>query len=260
MGQLYSKSLADGSKDVSIETWFADEIDGPFNEVLKKLIDDRYVQKRKFRGNPEKAKIVSDLGYRVSNYVEYINLSDSEVEILSRYVAALLVRNPGYIKKLEEFHSDQLKPKNSALDNMKFVFDIYADKILSADFMIVKRDAKNEFIFSDGGIVAREPWSRYGGVPFDIHFPMTPDYALQVLPAMRQEFRGVAHVIKASNIGISAHNRISLQHAKKQVFGRTPLPKSFVVKNWGRPAPQHIGFRHVNGQLETKVDWTRFYH
>ncbi|RVV96611.1 DUF4238 domain-containing protein [Mesobaculum littorinae] len=257
VGQLYSKELSDGSKDVSIETWFANDVDGPFDAVLRKLIDEQNVAKRKIRSDPEKAKVVRSLGYRITDYVEYIRLSDHEREVLSRYVAALLVRNPGYLEKLEVFHSEQLKPRNHALDNMKHIFDIYANRIFSADFIVIKRDADNEFIFSDGGIVAREPWSKSGGIPFDIHYPMTPDYALQVLPAIKQEFRGV-HLFRASNTGISAHNRISLQHAKRQVFGRAPLPTKFVLKNWGRPAPQHIGFRHVDGKLETKIDWSRF--
>lgn len=99
-----------------------------------------------------------------------------------------------------------------------------------------------------------------GGIPFDIHYPMTPDYALQVLPAMTQEFPDSIPIFKASNTGISMHNRISLQYAKRQVFGRGNLPKKFIEKNWGKPAPQHIGFRHVDGKLEAKVDWGRYHH
>ncbi|TRD22957.1 DUF4238 domain-containing protein [Palleronia caenipelagi] len=260
VGQLYSKDLADGTKDVSIETWFANDIDGPFASLLKKLIDDKNLRNRTFSGDHKKRKLSNELGLRIGNTIEYMEVSEHELEVLSRYVAALLVRNPNYLKKLAQFHSDQLNPKHSSLDNMRYVFEIYANRLLCADFVILKRDARNEFLFSDGGIVAREPWSRYGGIPFDIHYPMTPDYALQALPAINQNFKGIIHYIKASNTGIAAQNRISLEVAKNQVFGRAPLPKNFVLKNWGRAAPHHIAYRHVDGQLETSVSWGRFYH
>ena len=131
---------------------------------------------------------------------------------------------------------------------------------MSADFILIKRDAENEFLFSDGGIIAREPWSRNGGIPFDVHFPVTPDLALQILPALKQEFPDKIPVFRATNQGVAAQNRISLQYAKRQVFGRGAIPLEFVMKNWGRAAPQHIAVRHIDGKLETKVDWSRFFY
>lgn len=260
VGHLYSKELEGGEKDTSIETWFAHEVDGPFSRVLKKLSDESSIRRQPFRGDPGKAAVAKQIGYRVSNFVEYIPITLEEREKIAKYVAALLVRNPNYLNKLEAFHRLSASPKNSALDNMKYIYNIYLNKIMIADLMLIKRDAENEFLFSDGGIVAREPWSEDGGIPFDIHYPMTPDLALQVLPALQQAFPHVIPVCRAANQGISAHNRITLQYANKQVFGRNSIPIDFVMKNWGRAAPQHIGFRHINGNLETKVDWSRYFH
>ncbi|MBW4972853.1 DUF4238 domain-containing protein [Roseovarius mucosus] len=260
VGHLYSKAFEDGEKDPAIETWFANEVDGPFAGVIDKFSDEKLIKRRPFRGDPDKAKTVKELGYRVLKNLEYFELSNSDRENISRYVAALLVRSPKYLSKLEKFHSASLNPKNDALDNMKYLYEVYLQRIKRADFVIIIRDAENEFLFSDGGIVAREPWSNAGGVPFDVHFPMTPDIALQVFPAMTQEFPNMVPVSRATNQGVSAHNRITLQHAENQVFGRGAIPIEFVMKNWGRPAPKHIGFRHVNGRLETKVDWSRHFH
>lgn len=260
VGHLYSKELENGGKDTGIETWFAHEVDGPFTEVLKKLSDESSVKRQPFRGDTKKAIVLKQVGYRVPKCFEYIELSPADREKIAKYVAALLVRNPNYLEKLERFHKLSASPKNSALDNMKHLFGIYFDKIMGADFILIKRDAENEFLFSDGGIVAREPWLISGGIPFDIHYPMTPDLALQVLPVLRQEFPHIIPVCKVANQGVSTHNRITLQYANRQVFGRGPIPIEFVMKNWGRAAPQHIGFRYVNGELETKVDWSRHFH
>ena len=260
VGHLYSKELTSGQKDTSIEKWFAKEIDSPFLEIIKKLSDESEIRRYKYHKNPDKAKVLRQLGYRVPNYVEYYGLPGSEREIVSKYVAALLVRNPNYLDKLAEYHKSSINPKNSALDNMKYLFEIYFQKIMSADFILIKRDAENEFLFSDGGIIAREPWSRNGGIPFDVHFPVTPDLALQILPALKQEFPDKIPVFRATNQGVAAQNRISLQYAKRQVFGRGAIPLEFVMKNWGRAAPQHIAVRHIDGKLETKVDWSRFFY
>lgn len=260
VGHLYSKELEDGSKDTAIETWFAHEVDGPFSETLNKLTDEKLVSRQPFQGNPQKAQVAKQLGYRITKEVEYISIFLDDRERISKYVAALLVRNPNYLKKLEDFHKLSEIPKNNALYNMRQIYDIYFEKIMMADFIIIKRDSDNEFVFSDGGIVAREPWSQNGGIPFDIHYPMTPDLALQILPALHQAFPRTIPIFRAANQGVSSHNRITLQYADRQVFGRGAIPSKFVMKNWGRAAPQHIGYRHVNGELETKVDWSRYFH
>lgn len=260
VGHLYSREMANGAKDTSIETWFANEVDGPFVTLLEKLTSITHVRQTSFRCDPVKASLLTQMGYRVQKYIEYYDIARSERENIAKYIAALLVRSPRYLSKLEIFHKSSLSPKNSALDNMRHLHTVYFEAIMAADLLILRRDAENEFLFSDGGIVAKEPWSNKGGIPFDVHFPMTPDTSLQVIPSLKQNFPDAVPIFRAANRGISAQNRITLQYAENQVFGRNSIPIDFVMKNWGRPAPQHIMFRDIDGKLETKVDWSRFFH
>lgn len=150
--------------------------------------------------------------------------------------------------------------KNLALKNMMHLFNVYSNRIMDSDFIAVEAAGTHEFLFSDGGIVAREPWSDERGLPFDIHIPISPKLSIQVIPAPTQAWPNGIIVSYAANSAISIHNRIILAQAKSQVFSRSFPPVSFIKKNWGRSAPDFMAFRRNGSELETKVDLSKFYH
>ena len=84
VGHLYSKELTSGQKDTSIEKWFAKEIDSPFLEIIKKLSDESEIRRYKYHKNPDKAKVLRQLGYRVPNRFKICRRFTSSKPKLSR--------------------------------------------------------------------------------------------------------------------------------------------------------------------------------
>jgi len=159
----------------------------------------------------------------------------------------LLVRNPQYLERITQFHreNNQIESstlaKNSALENMLFLFDRYRKVIAKSEFVFVKRRDSREFLFSDSGITAEEPWNG-GPVPFDIHVPLTPDLSLEVLPVPDPVNLRYSFVSRTTNEGTTRFNRIAVGSARRFVFSRTPGPSEFVKKYFGVPAPKAYAF------------------
>jgi hypothetical protein len=110
-------------------------------------------------------------------------------------------------------------------------------------------DCNREFIFSDGGITAQEPWSKRT-IPFEIYVPLTPKLSLNVLPLPNAYTKGL-WVTRVNTRGVARYNRIMLSEAKRFVFSRSAPPLAFIQKHFGMPAPSPFGSRLVNGRLET---------
>lgn len=255
--ELYTRFLEDDSKDTSIEEWFAEAIDGPATSVIDHLLDPSNVRRESFRGDPNKAKMVKAVGFLVNPYVDRIHIPPAIRTSVSQYIAALLVRHPLYLSKLVAFHSQSTNArelsKNQALDNMLQLFKTYVERIERSVFIVTRRADSAEYLYADGGLVVEEPWRREFGIPFDIHAPLTPDVALQVLPVPLQ-FRddlSTAAIMESTNQGVARQNKIILGGAMRFVFSRHPIPAAFIVANIGKPAPKNIGYRVVDGRLET---------
>jgi len=105
-------------------------------------------------------------------------------------------------------------------------------------------------IYADG-VLVDEPWRREYGIPFDMRAPLTPDIAVQVLPAPFAADLTKASIMESTNQGIARQNRIILGGAKQFVFSRQTPPSKFIKENFGKSAPKIIGYRIVNGRLET---------
>jgi hypothetical protein len=259
--ELYTRFGERDAKDTAVEEWFANAIDGPAKTLIHYLLDESKYRRKPFQGDPAKARTVRDLGFRTPGYVELVTLPDEIRLAIARYVAALLVRHPDYLAKLVAFHGDdassRVEAKNRALANMLYLHQLYTDNIREAVILLTRRDGKAEYLYADGGLVVREPWR--ASIPFDIHAPLTPDLALEVLPIPRPLPRelGTASVLEATNQGVSRQNRIVLGGAKRFVFSRQQPPIAFIRKFFGVPAPQNIGYRYVNGRLETRYDPSR---
>ena len=257
--ELYTRFGPNDEKDAAIEEWFAATIDSPTAELIEHITNRSHWRRRRYDGDAREAATVRELGWLTPGYLDAIPIPPQVRIAAARYIAALLVRHPLYLEKLVNFHKepelDSKATKNRALDNMLNVFNIYVERLLSSVIMVSWRAGSSEFLYSDGGITVTEPWRP--DIPFDLHAPITPDFALEFLPVPNPTHLDEAIVMEAKNQGVARQNRIVLADANRFVFSRQSPQDSFIKKNFGVPAPENIGYRYVNGQLETIYDPTR---
>ncbi|WP_417614975.1 DUF4238 domain-containing protein [Parasphingorhabdus sp.] len=266
-GELYTRFEISGRKDLTIEKWFAAEIENPFVKALDRLLSLDGIETSPLLGRRRDKELeLRELGFIIPTKLEKIPLSGEHRAAINSYLAALLVRNPKYLAKLAAFHDKngltfpEGLPRNQeikvvALNNMLSVFEIYRDEIAKADLGLLLVMGENELLFSDAGISAQEPW-KAGPIPFDIHAPLTPRLALEVLP-IRQNKSPECFIMRMNNQGTARMNRIILEDAERFVFSRQTPPLKFIIKHFGKPAPKSIAHRVVNGKLETKFDHSR---
>lgn len=261
--ELYTRFVEDDSKDTAIEEWFAKAIDGPAKRMIEHLLDPGNVTRKPFRGSPEKVHTAKTLGFKVNPYVDWISIPEEVRLAIADYVAALLVRHPLYLAKLVHFHADlapsNREAKSRALDNMLLLFEVYRERISRSAFILTRRTGSAEYLYADGGLIVEEPWRRKFDIPFDIHAPLTPDVALQVLPVPHQFANDLstAAIGELTNQGVARQNKIILGGARRFVFSRQKVPSSFIVNHFGKPAPKNIGYRVTDGKLETFYDPNR---
>jgi hypothetical protein len=273
-GDLYTRYELTGGKDLTIERWFSEEIEGSFRETLDFVSSIPGYQRERLHLNQEglkKRDETNEIGFIISDYRESIDLPATHRLSLAKYLSALLVRNPRYILKLQGYHERENKTwikdnlevvdikkaiRNLALDNMLKLFDQYRETIFASDFMFIKRESANEFIYSDAGIVAKEPWGR-NGIPFTIHAPLTPDLIVEVLPTPKRFFENRGFLTKVSNVGVKRFNRICIGGAERFVFTRSQPPVGFIKQNFGKPPPEAFAHGWRNGNLETIYDKSR---
>ena len=269
-GDLYTRFDITGSKDLTIERWFSNEIEGPFTETLDYISTIPGLAKERFEGDPKKRKVSEHLGFIIKGHTEFIALPQKHRLSLSRYIAALIVRNPRYLKRIQDFHvandttasvtkaSVSFKNilKTVALENMLMTFDQYSRVILGSEIFLIKRESANEFLFSDAGVAPEEPWSA-GPILFDVYAPLTPDLAISVLPAPRISKTDRAILCRVNSRGVSRFNRIAVGQAERFVFSKSDPPINFIEKHFGTPAPKSFGHRFIDGKLEFKFDKER---
>lgn len=266
-GELYTRFMLTGRKDLTIERWFSSEIEGPFGKALARLSSlSGIVPGWKIDHDPVKEQEVKELGFKTAKYAEIMRLEAQHREAIDAYLAALLVRNPRYLRKLVAFHDHHGTPlpdalprdqaiKTVALENMLHVFEIYREEISRSHISLLIAEGDNEFLFGDSGITAQEPWTK-GPIPLSIHAPLTPQLALEVLAAPLPQLDGLM-VMRLTNQGTARMNRLTLSDCERFVFCRGSPPLEFIARNFGRPAPQPIGYRMKDGLLETIYDRSR---
>lgn len=266
-GELYTRFDESGESDIQIEKWFGAEIEGPFTQVFGYLHDESIYRREPFPQRPPSHEIerYRQCGFVFTNAFEYAPLSKTLRAALARYLGALLVRNPRYLRKLEAFHRDAnaevldlTQPnqlKTVALDNMMQLFSIYTEAIYKSALMLVRIEGDREFIFPDSGITAQEPWGR-GALPFTIHAPLTPKMAIEVLPADARTPSDLI-VSRVSATGVARSNRIALAGAERFVFTKGTPPVEFIMKNFGKSPPAPFGYRVVDGRGEAIYDASR---
>lgn len=266
-GDLYTRYNLTGEKDLTIERWFSTEIEGPFANTLDYLSKIPGLARERFRAEPEKEKTAEYLGFIVNGFRETIILTPDHRLSLAKYLAALIVRNPSYLARIQQYHiknrtglllgidsmsSDKLV-RTITLDNMLKTFDRYGKVIAGSQFLFSKRECANEFLFSDAGIIPDEPWLA-GPIPFDAYAPLTPDLGVAVLPVPNRQQGNRALFSRVNSRGVNRLNRNSVGQAERFVFSRSEPPIEFIKKHFGNPSPKSIGHRIVNGRLEVTFD------
>lgn len=267
-GELYTKLDPTGKKNRDIERWFSQEIESPFAGVLGKLIGLEGIVRRypPSQGDPAHRKDVEDLGFIIKDYHEDLPMNAADRSAIANYLAALVVRSPIYLNKLTDWHArtnaDSLPlpvgpsdVRGLALENMLFLYDVYREAITNAYITLTIADCDREYLFADGGIVAKEPWSNRP-LPFDLYAPLTPKLALNVLPLPNAD-KDRLWVARLNGQGVSRYNRMAVGGAVRFVFSKSSPPLAFIKKHFGVPAPAAIGSRWVDGKLETKYDRAR---
>jgi ketosteroid isomerase-like protein len=257
--ELYTRFGDDDAKDTSIESWLAETIDGPAASMIDFMASPPSTRRVSFRTDSAKEAAARSLGFVIKPYFEFAPLSPAVRSSMASYLAALLVRHPRYLAKLLAFHSDTAAApsRNLALNNMLELYRLYRERIERAVIILLKRAGSAEFLYGDGGLVVQEPWRREHGIPFDIHAPITPTLSLQVLPTPFGDDLSQMPIAEVNNQGVARFNQISLGGAQRFVFARDDPPLSFIKKRFGIPAPRNIGYRIINGQLETTYDPSR---
>lgn len=258
-GELYTRFGDDGEKDVEIEEWFSKEIETPFAKVLPKLIAPSDIRTRPVPPHhPDQPRELKAIGFLAPSVVESVRFTAAERAVIDAYFAALLVRNPRYLRRIYEFHEAQGSSlpgltsaqalKTLSLENMLYVFKLYRDVISRASLGLLYAEGGHEFVFADAGITATEPW-RKGPVPFDVHAPLTPTLAVEILPVAGAP--NECFIMRCNRQGVSRMNKLALAGADKFVFTRGHPPIDFIRKNFGKPVPWIITSNPRTGGLRT---------
>lgn len=266
-GELYTRYEITGEKDLTIERWFSSEIETPFARALERLVTlAGIIRLPRSRAPAERERQARELGFLLGRELELLPLEHNHRNAIDAYLAALLVRNPIYLAKLIRFHDQngtnlpdglprEQIVKAVALDNMLEVFELYRKRISEAGLMLTIVACEKELLFSDSGITAKEPWQP-GLIPFDIHAPLTPKLALQVLPVPGATTRE-CHIARINAQGVARYNRIALSGASRFVFSRGEPPIDFIKRHFGVQAPQPIARRLTANGLEASYDRSR---
>lgn len=267
-GELYTRIDPTGTKDRDIERWFSREIETPFSRALAQILPLEGIRRKAYpdRGDPAKRREMQELGFLVADYEERLPLAEADRIALANYLAAAVVRSPTYLSKLTDWHKannsnigplpvDPDTHRAFALENMIFLYNVYREPIAAGAILLMIADCEREFLFSDGGVVAREPWSKRP-IPFELYAPLTPKLALNIIPFPPARGEGLM-IFRLNSQGVARFNRIMVGIARRFVFAKSAPPLAFIQNNFGIPAPAPFASRWIDGKLETKYDRSR---
>ncbi|HEX4042731.1 MAG TPA: hypothetical protein VHY10_13600, partial [Xanthobacteraceae bacterium] len=94
-GDLYTRYEITGRKDLTIERWFSEEVEGPFRETLDFISSKPGLQKQRLYLNQEglaKRELSKEHGFIVSDYRESIDLPPKHRLSLAKYLSVSRLR------------------------------------------------------------------------------------------------------------------------------------------------------------------------
>ncbi len=242
-----SVRLPDGSVDISLETYFADEIEGPVAPILSRLATERFrsaawdrhidhnFAKREAFGIRQDGFLPIRKGYSVS-------LPPKDKLAAARYFASLLVRVPSY---KDELKSTQMvagiqKILGLSEEDAKIETDIlhveivhrhledYATRLLQCAWVLIESE-KQEIIFGDTPVVP----SALGWGEAEAICPVSPNRCLMLVRGYKPPIEDAILIVQSLPRSIRALNCTLLQNANRFIFCRSPFPLDFVRTHLG---------------------------
>lgn len=251
IGHYNTVRRPDGTKDTSLEQFFATEVEGPVAPVLKRLATEKsrdFALEAEFDKpflQSERRAIKRD-GFIPDQRAHSAHLLDVERQDLARYIGSLLVRVPSYKDRLNSAHMNQsiasffdlpLEAARFRLDSLhveiirQHVWE-YAAKLLECAFFLCDVDG-GEFVFSDTPVIP----AALGFGEEEAMCPITPTRALFVARGYSMKFRDRVPIFRCRAQTARRYNRTMVQNAEREIFFRSPISASFVSK--------HLGTRQV---------------
>lgn len=248
IGHYNSIRRADGTRDSTLETFFANEIEGPAGPVLGRLA----AQKRRdlqLEQTYDKSllraegKNIKRDGFVPDERAFSVMLSAGDRWALSRYIASLMVRIPSYKDALNSndmvqniaavlaLTSDEARFETDALHLgiVRQHLEDYAVRIQKCAFIMIDAPDEEEFVIGDTPVIP----AALGFGEAEAMCPIAPRRALLVINGFRAPFSDRIAVFRCQRSTVRAFNRTMVQNAEREIFSRSPVSALFVTKNLG---------------------------
>jgi hypothetical protein len=247
IGHFNSLKKPDGTFDTSLETYFADEVDGPAAPVLARLATekrldpeveshfDRAFLRASWKGIKEDGFVPSERAYTA-------RIGGDEKLALARYVASLMTRVPSY---KNELNSNRMRSNVAAIlglepDGARFETDAlhleivrrhladYAARLAKCEFILI--DSENEeLVIGDTPVIP----ATLGFGESEALMPLSPTRAILFIRGHKAPVPGRALIFASQRRSVRAYNRTMLQNAEREVFSRAPINPGFVRRHLG---------------------------
>lgn len=253
IGHYNTVTNANGERDASLETFFANEIEGPVAPVLKRLSEEKtrdlaleaLFDKKTLE--TERRQIKKD-GFAPDQRAYSAELPPNDRRNLLRYIASLLVRVPSYKDRLNARRvvSDLAAVLNiSAADagfetdamHVEIVrqhLDYYSARFMDCNLFLCDVQAggggrQDEFLFGDTPVIP----AALGYGKAEAMCPITPSRALFIFRGYSSPVRDGIPIFRCRSATARAFNRTIVRNAEREVFCRTPVDAAFISKNLG---------------------------
>lgn len=252
IGHYNSVRRPDGTIDRSLETFFADEIEGKVGPVLARLATqtsrdlalearyDKAMLRRESKGFREDGFVPDQRAFSAA-------FSIDDRRALARYIASLIVRVPSY---KDELNSSSMQRNVAAVlgldpDDARYETDLlhveivrrhleqYAERLMSCEYVLVDAPASVEFIIGDTPVIP----AALGFGEAEAMCPIAPGRALLIVSGWRAPFKDRIAIFRSLPKSVKAFNKTMAQNAEREIFCRATVPKEFVMA--------HLGTRQV---------------
>ncbi|WP_352639872.1 DUF4238 domain-containing protein [Mesorhizobium sp. M0220] len=248
IGHYNSIWRADGTRDSTLETFFANEVEGPAGPVLGRLATQKrrdYQLEQKYDKSFLRAegKNIKRDGFVPDERAFSAVLSPGDRWTLSRYIASLMVRIPSYKDALNSNHmvqniaavlglkSDEARFETDALHVgiIREHLEDYAGRIHKCALILIDAPDEEEFVIGDTPVIP----AALGFGEAEAVCPISPRRALLVINGFRAPFSDRIAVFRCLRRTVRGFNRAMVQNAEREIFSRSPVSALFVTKNLG---------------------------
>ncbi|GAO77479.1 DUF4238 domain-containing protein [Sphingopyxis sp. C-1] len=243
---------ADGTRDASLETFFANEIEGVAGPVLARLATesrrDHQLERHydKARLKSQRKEIKQD-GFVPDDRAFSTHLPAEDRRALARYVASLIVRVPSYKDELnsERMRQDiatflgltseeaRRETDENHLEIVRDHLNDYSALLEQCAFVLLDAPDGLEFLIGDTPVIP----AALGFGEAEAMCPIAPNRALFMIRGYRPPFDDRIAIFRSMPKSVKAFNKTMVQNAEREIFCRTPPPAKFVK--------DHLGTRQV---------------